>query len=254
MAHVAQISARMAHDWLPMRQAEAACGPTGSPGTVGVETDGTAWYTNCLRGRLSEPDRGRAQTMKRRNLVMLCGAFGIVAVACGSDDSNLSNAPEGAGDQRILVSENASVSDCGGFHATERDLGGYCDAERLIWSYDEAQRVLSLANTRVLLNCCGDRTFDVYLDQVTGKYEAIVEDEPDCSSGYCARCSCMCIFDISTEVSGVDSRSIDLVVRRNVPDWTGLQELWDGSLDLGLGAGEVVLSDVPSDECMFSVH
>ena len=73
-----------------------------------------------------------------------------------------------------ISTANSRVSECGGFESPEkrmvndipitRDISTYCDSENLQWLYDENTLTLSVLNSRVLLNCCGEH-------DITASYE-----------------------------------------------------------------------------------
>ncbi len=145
---------------------------------------------------------------------------------------------------QTLASQNSAVSECGGFEPPNREPTDYCAAEKLLWAYDSTTRVLSLANLRVLLNCCGEHSFEVFLDAASGVYHALETDAPEMHDGQGARCNCMCVFDFKTEVP-VNATTIDIVLRRHVTDEGDAADVWAGTLDLSAGSGEVVLDDEP---------
>ena len=129
-------------------------------------------------------------------------------------------------------------SDCGGFPMDDEeptDSDDYCDAEMLRWDYDAESGSLTLTDERVLLNCCGIR--DISLELVEGVYVITETDEPEAEG---ARCDCACVFDFSLLARGIPAGSIQVQLKRQETDVTEEPVLvWEGSLELSLGAGEV---------------
>lgn len=184
--------------------------------------------------------------MRREKVGCWVGMLFVALAGCGGEDVG---APQGAaggsGSGQTIASENSAVSDCGGFGAGTRGPVGYCDAEKLQWAHDPDDGTLSLMDARVMLNCCGEHDFDVYVDPDTGEYEAWVIDSPEMIEGTPARCNCSCVFDFKTDVTGVRSTSIVLRLMRHVTDQGAAKQVWSGTLDLSAGAGEIVLDDEP---------
>jgi hypothetical protein len=212
--------------------------------------------------------------MKHWTIILACSAVvGLVGLsACGGDDPEGSggsaggdtggsggtagtagqagNAGEagsaGQGGGQTLASQNSAISDCGGFEAGNRGPVGYCDSEKLLWEYNPDTKTLALADSRVLLNCCGEHQFDVYLHPDTGVYEAWEIDSPEMLGGEPARCNCMCVFDFKTEVTDVRTDSIQLVLMRHVTDSGDPEQVWAGTLDFSTErSGELILDDQP---------
>ena len=170
--------------------------------------------------------------------------------ACSGEDVGSEGAAGtggAAGEGQVLASQNSAVSDCGGFEAGNRGPVGYCDAEKLRWFHDGETGTLALMDARVMLNCCGEHSFDVYYDASRNVYEAWEIDAPENIGGSTARCNCACVFDFKTEVADVAATSIDVVLIRHVTDQGTAQQIWSGTLDLAAGSGEVVLDDQPMD-------
>jgi hypothetical protein len=140
-----------------------------------------------------------------------------------------------------LLEQHQAISACGGFEETlPPETGGaddYCAAEVLDWAYDAATQVLELTDARALLNCCGERTMGMSL--VEGVY---VVSELDSAEGGMGRCDCMCVFDLRLTVEGLLGGILPVRVERLVTDEASAPAVvWEGELDLGLGAGAVVL-------------
>jgi hypothetical protein len=148
-----------------------------------------------------------------------------------------------------------SISACGGFVGSgssmkippSPDPATYCDAERLLWNYDAAARTLGLLDARVQLNCCGQHSIDV--EVVDGVHVVTETDAPEkLPDGDEARCNCMCVFDYAADVTPVDGSVISMRVLRNVTDQTpALTVVWEGTLDLSAGSGEVVVSSASAE-------
>jgi hypothetical protein len=145
------------------------------------------------------------------------------------------------------LTQRPATSQCGGFfgdntNAHKSPMGDpatYCDAEVLWWSYASETQTLALADNRMMLNCCGDHSIDVALEN--GTYVVTETDAPQASAGG-ARCGCMCVFDFTTEVEPVPAGTIQLRVVRNVTDSeVGPETIWEGALDLTAGSGNVTL-------------
>jgi hypothetical protein len=140
-----------------------------------------------------------------------------------------------------------AISECGGFigggsgtKIPEVDPATYCDAERLLWNYDAATKTLGLINARMLLNCCGDHSIKVTRDGETVVFTEI--DAPQASAGG-ARCKCSCVFDYAADVSPVEAATTPLRIVRNVTDaQPASTTVWEGTLDLAMGADEVIIS------------
>jgi len=136
------------------------------------------------------------------------------------------------------------VSTCGGFeglaaHAlTNAAVDDYCAAEVLVWTYDATAETLSLSNERVSLNCCGEHS--VALRQTGDTTFAMAEvDAPESGD---ARCGCMCVFDFRVTGEQVPDGVITLELTREVTDSEDpFTEVWSGELDLGAGAGSIVV-------------
>ena len=207
-----------------------------------------------------------------RTLLLASGLLLLGLCACGSDDPQEGAAGGGsggsagsagtagtgggagsagaagqAGSGSALTSQNSVVSDCGGFEAGNRGPVGYCDAEKLMWAYDASTGTLSLLDARVMLNCCGEHSFDVYYDATTGKYEGWEIDAPEMIGTEPSRCNCSCVFDFRTEIVDVQSSTIELVLMRHETDQGAAQQVWSGTLELTAGSGEVILDDQPMD-------
>jgi hypothetical protein len=146
----------------------------------------------------------------------------------------------------------AAVSECGGFSPakpgdTPAPLplplppapADYCKAEVLAWSHDAASGRLELRDSRVLLNCCGDRAIKATLEN--GVYVLRETDGPEGGAAG-ARCNCLCVFDFDLIVEGVKGNSIDVELRRDVLDDNSKEQVvWAGKLDLTQLSGQIVV-------------
>jgi len=174
-------------------------------------------------------------------------ALGALSVcACSSDSTNNPSNNSNPSIHGDAVGSNSEVSECGGFKGKSRDSDGYCDAERLLWTFDSETKTLSIANTRVLLNCCGKHSIDAFYDSESGTYTVVEIDAP-ADGG--ARCACMCVFDYKTDITGVDSESAYMVISRHVTDEGEPRIVWTGTLDIADGEGTEVVYESPPDWC-----
>ena len=151
------------------------------------------------------------------------------------------------------ISVNASqISGCSGFSDAAkrmdtgipftRDPSTYCNAERLHWLYDENTRTLSVLNSRVLLNCCGDHTITASLEEDV--LLITEDDQPESGTG---RCRCVCVFDFFIEITGISPRIVTLRLDLTVDDTTVTK--WEGKIDLGKGNGEIIIDDKALENC-----
>ena len=166
----------------------------------------------------------------RSQLAAILGAV-LLMVGCGESDA----AGEAA---NALAVVSSAVSECGGFGTASGALtdssavAGYCDAERLTWSYDKETGVLSLLNTRVVLNCCGDHGFTTTLAE-NGTYIVTETDYPEkTSTGSTDRCNCMCVFDYEISLDDIPSERVSLQLLRDVKEAESVATVWQGTLDL----------------------
>jgi hypothetical protein len=118
------------------------------------------------------------------------------------------------------------------------DPRAYCDAEVLSWSYQEQGGKLQLIDSRVLLNCCGDHAITLAREG-TG-FLLNERDAPKDGT----RCRCECVFDFRLDAEGVPGGTLPLrVVREITDDEADPVTLFDGALDLSIGAGTEVLDE-----------
>jgi len=172
----------------------------------------------------------------------------IALFACSAHESNSNHTPGGVGDNASLVSINSGVSDCGGFHAGNRDTIDYCSSELLLWSHNSNSRVLSIAHTRTQLDCCGEHAIDAFYDPASNTYTVVETDKPRGGDP----CRCICVFDLKTEITNVDSAPIELSVLRDRHDGKEPIVMWAGTLDLPSLTSEMgveVISTDPMPAC-----
>ncbi len=145
-----------------------------------------------------------------------------------------------------------AVSEAGGFVEPERRLAvegeeSYCGAEVLRWRYDPSSGSLTVADSRLLLNCCGQRV--MHVDRIDSIYEITERDEPDATN---PRCDSVCAFDFAVAIPEVAPRKIYVRLLRDVVDAQGSAELiWQGEIDVRKLSGEVVIDHVaaPGEAC-----
>jgi hypothetical protein len=155
-------------------------------------------------------------------------ALGALVGACG-----------GSGPAASEFQEEVQVSECGGFVSLLRsplgDRATYCDAEVLNWAYDVEAGRLNLANNRVLLNCCGEHEMTVA--HAAGTFVVTEIDAPGAG-----RCRCDCVFDYTVSFTGTAGWEVPLRLVRDVTDSGAAPAVvWEGTLDLTQGAGQIVI-------------
>ncbi|WP_437734981.1 hypothetical protein [Sorangium sp. So ce1335] len=144
------------------------------------------------------------------------------------------------------------VSEAGGFVDPERRLAvegdeSYCSNEVLRWRYDRSSGALTIADSRLLLNCCGQRAMRV--ERLDNIYEITERDEPDAAN---PRCDAVCTFDFTVAIPEVAPGKVYVRLLRDVVDAQGSAELiWHGEIDVRRSVGQVVLDRdaAPSDAC-----
>jgi len=147
------------------------------------------------------------------------------------------------------IAQSSTVSECGGFpQPTGSGANGYCDAEVLGWSYDVETSALKLVDSRIELNCCGVRSSR--LDKRDDTYVLTQTDAPEVFDGQEARCGCSCVFDFALEAQDVPQGVIALEIVRDVTDDTGgPRTVFQGSIDLTGGSGQLQIDATPSEWC-----
>ncbi len=167
--------------------------------------------------------------------------------ACGTAETDTTPTSTTTGTSTATgLEQTPLVSDCGGFIKQTKiapptpDPATYCDAERLLWAYDAETGSLGLTDARMLLNCCGEHSIEVTLDE--GTYVIAERDAPQIVNGMGARCGCMCVFDFGVSVEGIPSGVLPIRVTLDVTDSAeGVKVVYEGSLDLAAGSGAVTL-------------
>jgi hypothetical protein len=150
----------------------------------------------------------------------------------------------GGGCDQVESGQEGSISEPGGFVDPERRLAAageesYCSSEVLRWRYDEASASLKVADSRLLLNCCGQRGMRV--ERIDSMYEITEKDEPDSVD---RRCDSVCAFDFTIAIPEVTGAKAYLRLLRDVTDVQGSAELvWQGEIDLTQLAGEISIDN-----------
>jgi len=170
-------------------------------------------------------------------------AFAFVACGGGSSSSGGgTDVPANDFDVAPFVSECGGLGMGTGTKAPSPDPLTYCDAEHLFWQYNADLKTIGLTNSRVVLNCCGDHSVTVTRDG-----ETVVFTEIDAPKGG-TRCKCECVFDYAAVVSPVETGMTSLRIVRNVTDADPPTKIvWEGTLDLSPGAGQVVVNTDSAD-------
>jgi hypothetical protein len=171
-------------------------------------------------------------------LIRFVIVLGIIAVmSCNKESSGITQH-----DAIDTLGVNARVSDCGGFAEGTKALQSQsvedelCSDERLHWQYDPNSHIVTFLNEDVWLNCCGEHSITITLDDVTGNYQIRETDAPGKS-----RCLCMCFFDFSIELPDIQSKPIVVELHRHITDEGPEWMVWQGSLDLRQETGEIVI-------------
>ena len=143
----------------------------------------------------------------------------------------------------LLTNVVHEVSECGGFstaasallaESTAEDDSYEC-VESLTWSYIPDTQSLTVTDTCVSLNCCGDRSMRLDCDE-----SGCVAHETDTAQRGKGRCSCDCDFDFRVTGSPVRSGPLSLTVMRYEEDeyfGNHLDTIWTGIIDLRDGSG-----------------
>ena len=116
-----------------------------------------------------------------------------------------------------------------------------CADEVLAWQYDETTQKATINNKNVWLNCCGEHSISALFNEETGVYEIRETDAPEEPGG---RCFCMCFFDFTVELTDISSSVISVIITRDTTDDEMPRgTVWEGSLDLSAGSGEVIIAE-----------
>ena len=141
------------------------------------------------------------------------------------------------------------VSECGGFDMekigfTTRVSKETRKDENLVWKYDSTSQTATLINQNVWLNCCGDRSVDVSLNDETGVYEIRETDKAEEEDGVPLRCRCQCFFDFKVSLPDMDADIISVKLFRTITDQENPDTVaWEGELDLREGEGEMAIAE-----------
>jgi hypothetical protein len=140
------------------------------------------------------------------------------------------------------------ISERGGFSEPELRLAGegeaaYCDAEILRIRYDEASDLLRVADARVLLDCCGQRSLRV--ERAGGVIEITQRDEPEPGAGRCAP-GCAYDFAVGLQIAPRPSPVTIRLLREIDGAPRGPAVIWEGVVDPARGAAPVVLDETPA--------
>lgn len=140
--------------------------------------------------------------------------------------------------------QSSSVSECGGFEEqpdrASRD-DEYCENEVIYWAYDPDDQSLWIQNSRIYLNCCGDR--EMTLAGIGPATYHVVE--LDAELGGDGRCACDCIIDFSVSAIGIPQEVITISIERIVTDWAEASGVvWTGEFDLSEGAGSIIVEEL----------
>lgn len=168
------------------------------------------------------------QMKKSKRLFAIAAVF--LLAGCGDAEGGVEAA----------LSQNALISDCGGFSDNTSALkvsatlkaADYCDAEVLDWQYDSASETLTITNARILLNCCGEH--DMTIEQLDdGTYLITEIDEPEnLGNGNTDRCLCSCVYDFEIQAQTIPNESISVRIVRDIAEEAELIEVWEGTLNL----------------------
>ena len=162
-------------------------------------------------------------TLILKSLIVLSAL--ILHFSCESDSPTENN--------NIFSVKSSQVSDCGGFpsesKSTERSTED--EGEKLVWTYDKNSLILTVLNSSVNLNCCGERTI------IAKKDENVIiiseNDQPDSVNG---RYRCICLIDFYIEIEGISPGTIGLRLDITIDADTYTQ--WAGTIDLNDVSGE----------------
>lgn len=172
-----------------------------------------------------------------KNLIIMV-SFVLMILSVGCEGVNSSSD----------LAENVKTSECGGFEngVVTKLPGGETEncSQKLIWSYDESSGVLNIINEAVNLNCCGKHAVII---EKTGEdgYDFIMIDNSD----HGARCKCMCFFDYSADIAGVDNSSVKLRVYTDIEEEEEKTLHWEGTLDMTQKSGTIVVKERTGEGC-----
>jgi hypothetical protein len=146
--------------------------------------------------------------------------------------------------------QEGEVSECGGFPGTAEfaitdpghdGMRDYCDAQVLYWEF--ADGTLTILDSRVMLNCCGQHSVSIIGGDTITIYE---QDDPEPGN---MRCDCRCAYDFRAELDGLLAGPVEIELLLHVTDVTDdPTQLWSGSVDLTDGSGEIVIDATPEPD------
>lgn len=149
--------------------------------------------------------------------------------------------------------QSERLSPCDGFGGLVQPLRAeppaYCEAGVLYFTHQADGDRLTLLDSRVLLNCCGEHHVRLELEE--GVFVMRETDDPERLPGYPegVRCRCLCVFDFEVTAEGIPAERIRLRLERLVSDDASRSGLaWEGELDLTAGAGFVVIDPNPEPD------
>jgi len=144
------------------------------------------------------------------------------------------------------IGNGAQVSGCGGFDGLNREYVSQsvqnddCTGERLLWKYDPESQLVRFLNQNVWLNCCGDHSIVISMNEETGVYIIDEIDQPEPNSG---RCHCMCFYDYAADLPDITIGKIKVELYRYSTDQEPRFMVWDGLLDLSEGEGDELIDE-----------
>lgn len=138
----------------------------------------------------------------------------------------------------VILEQSLEVSGCGGFAYGTRG-SDECDSEVLRWSFDANSSTLALRNENVVLNCCGERSVEV--DVQDGNTIVMTETDAPATSGF-RRCRCICTFDFGATVKLGDPVLGETAVKvmrlvTDIKEGGHEEEVFTTTIDLDSGAG-----------------
>ncbi len=145
-----------------------------------------------------------------------------------------------------VLAEKNKVSECGGFDTEDADSDTEKNVsskdERLIWEYDKKSKTLKFLNKNVWLNCCGERSVTMSLNDETGAYEIYETDKAEMDGDEPLRCDCECFFDFKVSMADVDSGIIKVKLFRIITEnEEPMFQVWEGDADLSQGQGDILI-------------
>jgi len=180
-------------------------------------------------------------------LVLAVFFVGAVVATCGGGgkgDGDVDDDDDGD------LGRDAKVSDCGGFDGEQAGYGepedddGDVRDELLLWDYEADAETVVFLNRNIWLNCCGEHSIEIFLDDKAGVYEISETDAPIIYEGEPARCGCMCFYDFAVSLPDVSCGVISVKLTRDVTDdGEPRYTVWEGEIDLADGSGEIVVDE-----------